>query len=234
MLAQNQAVYIISGWGFSAKLLFGAMPAFVRPVALDYHFMAAAHIAEISEMLAPKIPDHATLLGWSLGGLVAIDLASRFPKKAHKLILIATQPQLVAKKDWQGICQKDAARFMQGFCDKPRQQMLHFIQLVNYPNRQRDKKRRLLAHFVSLPQYQTPLSAQLHVLFGTDLKNAYQNLNLKVLHMVHGQDAVLGQNADQLRRLNPGVSLVNLPHLGHAGFLHDSCIYQKHMAAFLL
>lgn len=41
-----------------------------------------------------------TLLGWSLGGILAQYLARRFPQRIERLILVATTPRFVRTQDW--------------------------------------------------------------------------------------------------------------------------------------
>ncbi|EQD32963.1 biotin biosynthesis protein, partial [mine drainage metagenome] len=41
------------------------------------------------------------ILGWSLGGLVALDLALRFPERVRGLILVCTTPRFISGPDWQ-------------------------------------------------------------------------------------------------------------------------------------
>ncbi len=47
------------------------------------------------------------LMGWSLGGLYAIELALRHPEKFSELILVASNPCFVTRSDWN--CAIDAA-----------------------------------------------------------------------------------------------------------------------------
>jgi pimeloyl-[acyl-carrier protein] methyl ester esterase len=44
--------------------------------------------------------DHYSLLGWSLGGQIALDLAAAMPGSVERLILVATTPRFAASEDW--------------------------------------------------------------------------------------------------------------------------------------
>src|SRR5690606_38311261 len=50
---------------------FGVTQQFPQPYTLD----------TVCQVLAEKIPDGSAVCGWSLGGLVALALATRYPKK---------------------------------------------------------------------------------------------------------------------------------------------------------
>lgn len=62
----------------------------------DNHYELNAVCNELAEALhEPSI-----VLGWSLGGLLAMQLAIRFPERVSKLILLASSPQFARSEDW--------------------------------------------------------------------------------------------------------------------------------------
>ena len=58
------------------------------------------------ERMASELPDGA-LLGWSLGGLYAIELCRRRPDKFGALVLVACNPCFVTRADWPCAVQAD-------------------------------------------------------------------------------------------------------------------------------
>jgi pimeloyl-[acyl-carrier protein] methyl ester esterase len=46
------------------------------------------------------ISSRYSLMGWSLGGQIALDLAAAMPAQIDKLVLVATTPRFVAAADW--------------------------------------------------------------------------------------------------------------------------------------
>lgn len=44
--------------------------------------------------------DRYSLLGWSLGGQIALDLAAAMPGNVERLVLVATTPRFAAAEDW--------------------------------------------------------------------------------------------------------------------------------------
>ena len=52
--------------------------------------------AEVAQVL----PQPTTLLGWSLGGMIAMQIAADFPERITKLVLVATTPQFFKSIDW--------------------------------------------------------------------------------------------------------------------------------------
>jgi pimeloyl-[acyl-carrier protein] methyl ester esterase len=57
-------------------------------------------LADLTEIVASVAPSRATWLGWSLGGMVAAQLALTAPARVEKLILVNSSPRFVTADDW--------------------------------------------------------------------------------------------------------------------------------------
>ena len=53
-------------------------------------FKMTAHLDDITELLDNLAIERCLILGWSLGGIVAIEMALRYPERVEGLILVAT------------------------------------------------------------------------------------------------------------------------------------------------
>lgn len=108
---------LLHGWGSNAEV-FGPLLPMLSP---RYHLHAPALPGYPSspwpagpdfdtelERMAAELPAGA-LLGWSLGGFYALELALRYPQRFGPLTLVAFNPCFVVRDDWpSGI---DAAVF---------------------------------------------------------------------------------------------------------------------------
>lgn len=73
------------------------LPGHGHSAATDPYTMAAI-VAAVDAAVADAAP--ATLLGWSLGGAVAMEWALARPGRIGRLVLVATSPRFVADDDW--------------------------------------------------------------------------------------------------------------------------------------
>lgn len=62
---------------------------------------------QLVDQVALEVPTASLVVGWSMGGLVAIRLASRYPDKVKALCLVASNPCFIGKNtlhdNWPGI-----------------------------------------------------------------------------------------------------------------------------------
>jgi pimeloyl-[acyl-carrier protein] methyl ester esterase len=61
----------------------------------------AGGLAGLVEAVVPLVPRGATVLGWSLGGMVALELARQCPRHLRALVLVATTPRFLSGPDWE-------------------------------------------------------------------------------------------------------------------------------------
>lgn len=102
---------LLHGWGMNGDVWEGILPALaesfrVTMVDLPGHGRSPLSteftLPAISAQVANVIPDNAIVLGWSLGGVVATQLALSNPGQVASLILVCSAPRFVRAPDWPG------------------------------------------------------------------------------------------------------------------------------------
>ena len=79
------------------------------------------------EKIAELIPERSVVLAWSLGGMLATQLASRYPQLIKKLVLIATNPSFTVRDDWlDAMPIKTFEQFCAGFDAAPERTLRRF------------------------------------------------------------------------------------------------------------
>ena len=103
---------LLHGWAMHSGVwgpLFDRLARRFRVLAVDLpgHGHSALTgsftLDAVSMAVAASIPAEAgplTVLGWSLGGLVAMRWAREEPARVHRLALVATSPRFTAAADW--------------------------------------------------------------------------------------------------------------------------------------
>jgi pimeloyl-[acyl-carrier protein] methyl ester esterase len=100
----------IHGWAMNSAVwqpCLQQLPDWIKPLCIDLPGYGesldvdAATLDEYVEHVAQQINRPFMLVGWSLGGLVSLKLAQRYPEKVSGLFQLATTPKFVQDGDWK-------------------------------------------------------------------------------------------------------------------------------------
>lgn len=98
---------LIHGWGQHGGVWRELLAALDSPAALNLELpghgaAAAADFAldRLADAYAAQAPAACAVLGWSLGGMLALRWAQRHPQQVQKLVLFATTPCFGERADW--------------------------------------------------------------------------------------------------------------------------------------
>jgi pimeloyl-[acyl-carrier protein] methyl ester esterase len=223
MRSPKPVLALVHGWGMNARV-FDALADLladdfdVHALALPGHGGRAA-LAENTlrtwaDDLAQQLPDHATLLGWSLGGQVAMRAALDHPHRITRLVLLATTPRFVMAKDWgRGMAPTDLEDFGAALMADPQATLLRFLSLqTRGMANQKTLLQQLRQTLLATPGASSEaLSSGLTMLRDTDLRAELPRLMQPTL-VLHGA-------LDTLTPSAAGVWLAEaLPHAQHIEF----------------
>ena len=194
----------IHGWAFSSKV-FEGLPGL--KVDLPAHGASTENYRDLDSLLwsiARRIPDQSHVVGWSLGGSLALLLALRFPRKVKNLLLIGTTPFFGGA--WH-------RRNIRAFKAKVKREGVDFFRKIAYGGNFRDRFAekeglRLLDDYINL-----------------DLRSLLPSVKKKVL-IVHGtaDEVVPPTEALKLHTLIKDSKLIFLPG-GHYPFGNEKGLF---------
>jgi pimeloyl-[acyl-carrier protein] methyl ester esterase len=190
----------------------------------------AGRLCGLTEVVARHAPRRMALVGWSLGGMIAMDLARRQPRRVEKLVLVATTPRFVSGPDWPyGVEPGVLATFGARLSEDYRRTIRDFLALQlrgdeHAARMLRSLRQRIFSHGDPDPR---ALARGLAVLAETDLRPAVSRLSMPTL--------VIGGDRDRLTPPEAGAWLADaIPgarHLSISGASHTPFI--SHPDAFL-
>jgi pimeloyl-[acyl-carrier protein] methyl ester esterase len=107
---QGPDLVLLHGWGLHSGAWTEVLPALatmarVHAIDLPGHGhsagVAARTFDEATDAVAAVVPKGAMVCGWSLGGLIAQNLAHRHPDRVARLALVATNACFVERPGWR-------------------------------------------------------------------------------------------------------------------------------------
>jgi pimeloyl-[acyl-carrier protein] methyl ester esterase len=139
MPSPKPALVLLHGWGMNARM-FDTLAARlaadfeVRALNLPGHGgrEALPHntLQSWADDLVRQLPENTMLLGWSLGGQVAMRAALDHPHTISRLIVLASTPKFVADEAWQpAMADADLQAFGTTLVADPESTLLRFLSL---------------------------------------------------------------------------------------------------------
>ena len=139
-----RSIVLLHGWALNLRVFDALTATLARDftvIAIDLpgHGRSAEPAALVHEgwtlprlaaLLAPQVPPGALVLGWSLGGQLALQLAALDPARVAALALVSTTPRFVAGDGWpQGVAPAVLEHFANHLGDDYRRTVHDFLEL---------------------------------------------------------------------------------------------------------
>jgi pimeloyl-[acyl-carrier protein] methyl ester esterase len=171
--------------------------------------------------LALRLPG-AAWLGWSLGGLLATEVALRLPACVSTLVLVGSSPCFLARPDWpHGMPASTFAQFGANLQQDWRAVVQRFLALEALGSVHEKQELRWLQETVFARGEPAPaaLQAGLSLLQQTDLRARLRQLQVPSLWLGGSRDRIVAPAALDAAALLCGGDVQILPRAGHAPFL---------------
>ena len=243
---EGTPVVLLHGWALNLRVFDGLAAALApthRVTAIDLPghgrspWRAGLTPAAIADRLLEVLPERCTLLGWSLGGQLALRVAARAPARVNRLVLVASTPKFVAGGDWpHGLEPEVLQRFAAGLETDYARTVSDFLELqVRGSSAAASTLQQLRAALerqgAAMP---AALGAGLAQLAGEDLRALAPTLTLPVLLLSGQYDRVTPPGAARaLAGLLPDARHVELRRAGHAPFLSHLDALLPELRSFL-
>jgi len=172
------------------------------------------------DRLLKDLPDEPVdLMGWSLGGTVALAALERSPERINRVLLCVATPHFTQDGDWSGTSAQDLQQFQLGLETAPLKTMLRFMALQT---KGLANARELLGYLkqaiVESHVNWTALSVGLNILATADLRETVK-VHSNRINALLGEKDFLVPSTIRHDLSNYGVDVKVIPHCAHTPFL---------------
>jgi len=199
--------------------------------------VATHDLAGLARAVFPRIPRTAAVLGWSLGGMVALELARQHPRHWRALVLVATTPKFLAGPDWDhGLQPGVLDEFTTGLARDYRRTVQNFLALQTRGDEHAlDTLRLLRGRLASHGEPdQRALATGLEILRSADLRDALPRIALPTLVIAGEHDRLTPPGAGRaLAAQLPAARFCLVERSGHAPFLSHPATVLAEVRGFL-
>lgn len=178
------------------------------------------NLAQISdEIIAGLDSEPFYVIGWSLGGAVALDMATRYSNRVQGVMLLAANPCFVLQADWAGMPLETFDAFAAQLHANSTATLQRFLalQLQGLPTFLKEVKARFALQIAS----DTPiLETSLQLLKKNDLRENLKNLTCPIAAILSDNDALIPVSiGEKMQALQPHLQLTILEKAGHIPFI---------------
>lgn len=177
---------------------------------------------DIVDAIKAKVTGKAVWLGWSLGGLVALSIAEKYPQLVSQLVLLASTPAFVKQDGWQHAVDKQVfENFSEELQDDLKATITRFLSLQvrgTEDSRQALKRLRDIVFVRGMPS-QHVLTDGLTILKQTDLRQSFNHIKIPVLLLGGERDTLVPPGALHELGKHGNVETCIIDKAGHAPFL---------------
>jgi pimeloyl-ACP methyl ester esterase len=183
----------------------------------------AETLSNWTRALLQVIPDQAVVMGWSLGGMLALQLAHQVPQQLAGLVLLASNIKFVQCVDWPwALPVAELDYFRQEFRRTPSKTLRRFCSLQV----QGEQDSSLLRHLSTQLDPQ-PSVEGLDWLQQLDLRHAWCDLSIPCLALYGTDDVLVPAEVQlQLARLQPAACMHTFRG-GHAFFWRNDQVLDQ-------
>ena len=190
----NCHLVLLHGWGLNAEVWHCINEELASQFTLHLvdlpgygrsHGYGAMTLEEMAQEVLNAAPQHAIWLGWSLGGLVASQIALSWPERVNALVTVASSPCFSAQETWPGIKPDVLAGFQQQLSDDFQRTVERFLALQTMGTETARQDARALKQVVlSLPMPDVEvLNGGLEILKTVDLREPLAALTMPHLRI---------------------------------------------------
>ncbi|MCL1142849.1 pimeloyl-ACP methyl ester esterase BioH [Shewanella gaetbuli] len=246
-IGQGHDVVLLHGWGVNSAVFepikhalndytvhYVDLPGFGHsdPIEGDIHDWVNA--------LAQRLPDNAIWLGWSLGGLVATQLAINFPQKAKGLITVASSPCFMAQPNeqpqpWPGIAPQVLSQFSEQLNNNLPKTIERFLAIQAMGSESAKSDIQVIKSLVlakPLPEQQS-LQQGLDMLANIDLRHQLAEIELPWLRIWGRLDGLVPKRTLKMLNADQKTTDIILQKASHAPFISHSSLFIEQIKPWL-
>ena len=173
--------------------------------------------------------EQTIVLGWSLGGLVAIELAKLYPQKISQLILVASNPKFVQSADWKYAVEEQVfINFAIELKKNIKKTIKRFIAIQAMGSKTAKEDIKTIAELIEQHGYANydTLNKGLNILLSADQRSTLLSLTMPVLMIAGNRDRLMKlDGVSSLCSEHKHLSLEIISGAGHAPFISHFDIF---------
>lgn len=240
----GEDLVLIHGWGMNGAVWQQTVERLSKHFTVHvvdlpgYGHSADLHAEDLdiaAKMVLELAPKKAIWVGWSLGGLIATQIALNYPDRVSKLVTIASSPKFAAEKRWRGIKPDVLSAFTEQLVENFHSTIERFmaLQAMGSPTARQDVKTLKKAVLSRPLPNQDSLLVGLHMLGNVDMRSELHQISMPFLRLYGRLDGLVPiKVANDLEELLSNSEHYVFSNSSHAPFMTELDTFCEQLIQF--
>ncbi len=239
---------LIHGWGLHSVVWDNIMPALLekfKVTVVDLPGFGRSPMPSgeydldyLTEQVLAVAPLNAIWLGWSLGGMVALNASIRFPERVRGLITVATTPKFIADERWSMALNRNVlSQFRALLLEDWEGTLIRFLALQCKDSTTIKEDVRFLKDIVFFHGQPSSkaLRCGLDVLKNVDLLDELSGIQVPTLYVLGEKDNLVPVGISrELKKLQINANVAVIKGASHVPFISDQDTFLAAIDDFLV
>jgi len=239
-------IVVLHGWGMNANVWTPLIPELAqhhRITVIDLpgfgdsnQEILSDNLGEVSAHIVKQLPAKFHLLGWSLGGLIATEIALNYPHRVQTLATVASSPHFIEAPKWPGIKPVLIRQFHQQIEQDFAKTIERFLAVQAMGSPQAKEQIKQVKRWVFDKPLGNPESLKngLTILETADLRERLEDITCPFTRFYGRLDTLVPAKAIPLvNRLAPSSSQYLFEHCAHTPFVSASQSFADNYRQFV-
>jgi pimeloyl-[acyl-carrier protein] methyl ester esterase len=200
----------VSGWAFKPGIFAKITQHFPK---YQIQLIDLCHFNADNFLPIQQGIDQHIIIGWSLGGLTALQLCNRYPHYFTHLILLASTPRFMQDSNWYGMSASQIKKQLAFANSDLTGYYETFFKLAAYPEKSSAVLETAKQHLHA--PHETILTHLLENLFYHDMREPFTKLNLPIMQIIGEKDVVIRPEQSSQANTLVNHTIHNIPKAGH-------------------
>ncbi len=226
-LGAGEPMVLLHGWGFDHRIWMPWVTSFINNQNennYEFHLVDLPGFGQSPYMLwddfktqlLAQLPEQFSLMGWSMGGMIATRLALESIGRVTRVINVASSPRFTATASWFGVASEVLDDFYLRFLNEPKRTQQYFI-------RTQLQGQNLPTAWSQIRASDEGLKQGLALLKNWDLRQELLNIRIPVAYILGRLDALIPyQVMATMQQRYPDFEYFMLKKSAHIPFLSHS------------
>lgn len=238
---------VIHGWGLHSVVWDNVMPVLLshfQVTVVDLPGLGRSPIPSgdydleyLTEQVLAIAPAEAVWMGWSLGGMIAMNAAAKYPERVSGLITVASTPQFVADKHWPLALNAEVlSQFQALLAEDWEGTLVRFLALQCKDSSTIKEDIRFLKEIVFFHGHPSTkaLRCGLEVLAGVHLVDKLVQIKAPTLHILGEMDNLIPVGISRsLKESQPDAQIAVIKGASHVPFISDPSTFLSAVTDFV-